>query len=519
MQNSVKSEGFDIVSFYFFIPLDDGAIDSIRSACDSFVTSIGLRGLIILAPEGLNGTVACPAGFLDKFVAYLQSDISEGDWKLKFSTSVKPPFKRFSLKIREEIVTSGHPDLFPDPADPSHISVDEWHQLMQNEKEYFMIDVRNDYEVKLGTFKGAINPHTNDFREFPEFIESCNIPKDEPVYICCTGGIRCEKAYLEMKEKGFSKVYQLDGGILRYLEKYPDAHFNGECFVFDDRVALDQSLSPSEQYALCPHCGDPAKDIVSCANCGSERKICTECQKVPQRMTCSKNCAYHYALALKRGSKTDSVLLPSQKEPSSEACHSSESGRSGLISMVLLFAIVFFPAFIYSQGNPEDVAREAISKMQEKGDPSPVVNYVDWEHMFGTLPDENKKVMNVSSPDELKSFYHKVLESPSSEISDILSSKIASGELGGGADINESRAAEVISKLQQRLKEKEEQIKRKLKESEYRVEQESVTGDSAIINIHHTFESETTIDRVQMHKKDGQWFFTSLSNAFTGKQQ
>ncbi len=501
---------FEVLSFYFFISLDAPAISALRSDFELFVDSIGLRGLIIVAPEGLNGTVACPNGKLEQFTSYLRNNISEGDWKFKFSVSETAPFKRFSFKVRDEIVTSGFPDLIPDTKDPSHISPEQWHSILEKEKDYFLIDVRNDYEVKLGKFKGAINPETKDFKEFPEFIDSCDIPRDKPVYICCTGGIRCEKAYLEMKQKGFKEVYQLDGGILSYIEQYPDGYYEGECFVFDDRVALDKNLSPSKKYSLCPHCGDPASEFVSCSHCGKEKKICEKCQKYPEKKTCSKNCAYHHGLHLGK--------IVERKSEINDVPLLSESGRSVLAVLVLIFLFMLLPFFAYAASNPEDVAREAIGKMQKKGDPSPVVEYVDWDHMFQTLAANNKKVMNVSTPSELKSFYKKVLESPSSEISDLLMEKLNSEELGGGAEIDQSKAVEVIAKLKERLQEKETQMKTKLQDSEYTIEKISEDENSALVKISQTFKSETRTDQIQMHKKNGSWYFTSLSNAFMQKQ-
>jgi UPF0176 protein len=519
---------FDVLSFYFFLELDEDQIRSITSSLNSYNELIQLRGLVIVAPEGLNGTVSCPLGTISKFTDYLENHIARGDWKYKFSVSEKPPFKRLSIKVREEIVSSGFPELRPDSTDSSHLSPQEWHEILTKEKEYHLIDVRNDYEVSLGTFKGAINPGTKDFKEFPEFVSSSNIPKDQPVFICCTGGIRCEKAYLEMKNLGYDKVYQLDGGILHYVENYPDGLFEGECFVFDDRVALDKNLHASKTYSLCPHCGDPAKDLVTCRWCETQKKICSKCQKIEQKMTCSKNCSYHYGLDLEKKSTQNKKLnmIPQMKNENkaqnNSSTDNSECSQSGIISFFLSIGLLctsffmIFSSLVFATQSPESVVKEAISKMQEKGDPSPVVEYVDWDHMYLNLPATNKKLMKVNNPEELKEFYRKVLASPSSEIADLIHSKFSEGD-SSVETLNNSKMNEVLAKLQQRILEKEKRVTKRLQESTYEVGEATVSDKTAMVTISHTYQDVTKKDDVQLHLKDGKWYFTSLSNAFGSK--
>jgi UPF0176 protein len=525
--------GFDVLSFYFFLELSANKIDSISADIASYEELIHLRGLIIIAPEGINGTVSCPLGTISKFTEFLENQIARGDWKYKFSASEKLPFKRLSIKIREEIVSSGYPELKPDSTDSSHLSPREWHEILSKEKEYYLIDVRNDYEVSLGTFKGAINPGTKDFKEFPEFVSSSNIPKDQAVYICCTGGIRCEKAYLEMKNLGYDKVYQLDGGILHYVENYPDGLFEGECFVFDDRVALDKNLEASKSYALCPHCGDPAKDLVSCKWCESQKKICSKCQKIEHKMTCSKNCSYHYKLDLEKRSsqnkkinminKLNNETVPQNIANTDDSEFSksvyTQSGKIVLLMCIGLLWTSFFTilsSYVIATQSPENVVKEAIYKMQEKGDPSPVVEYVDWDHMFLNVPATNKKLMKVNNPQELKEFYRKVLASPSSEIADLIHSKFSESDSSGEA-VSKNKMNDVLAKLQQRIQEKEKKVTKRLQESTYEVGEVTVTGEKAMVTISHTYEEITKKDEVQLHLKEGKWYFTSLSNAFGSK--
>jgi UPF0176 protein len=165
---------------------------------------------------------------------------------------------------------------------------------MQN-PEAVILDTRNDYEVEIGKFRGARDFALKEFSDFPRAVAESGIAKDAPVLMYCTGGIRCEKAILEMNAQGYKNVHQLDGGILNYLEKFPDQGFDGECFVFDYRVAVDQKLQPTQKYKLCPHCGQPADKPISCAKCGTEAVICRHCTG-QSAVTCSKNCAHHAAI-------------------------------------------------------------------------------------------------------------------------------------------------------------------------------------------------------------------------------
>jgi UPF0176 protein len=163
---------------------------------------------------------------------------------------------------------------------------------MLQRDDIVVVDARNSYEYNIGKFKNAVDCGTYRFSEFEAFAEQANLPKDKPVLMYCTGGIRCEKASLAMQEKGFNEVYQLDGGILAYLEQFPNGLFEGECFVFDKRTAVDQQLQPTNVYDTCPHCGMPGSESVLCKACNSEQKICSDCSKLAHCHTCSKHCAH-----------------------------------------------------------------------------------------------------------------------------------------------------------------------------------------------------------------------------------
>lgn len=273
------------------------------------------RGLIIIGPEGFNATIcAKTTESFEKFKAHIRDYFATPDLFFKDSISNVCPFRRFKVKIRDEIVTLGDTTLVPYDLDGKnhHLSPTEWNHVMKNE-DHVIIDTRNWYETKIGTFKGALNPMTDQFTEFPKFLESKNIPKDKKVLIFCTGGIRCEKGILEVQKQGYENVYQLYGGILNYLKEYPEDQFEGECFVFDHRVAVDQHIQPTKEFRLCPHCGQPGKTKIECKRCDTIELICEDCATLEfKQVTCSKNCAHHFELHPER--KAQRQILPYENE-------------------------------------------------------------------------------------------------------------------------------------------------------------------------------------------------------------
>lgn len=160
---------------------------------------------------------------------------------------------------------------------------------MIKQKDVTILDTRNTYESAIGTFEGAIVPPLASFHEFPAYVEKSNIPKEKPVLMFCTSGIRCEKAAEEMRNQGYKEVYQLDGGITNYLAEYPNGHWRGECFMFDHRVAIDTTLKPSTRYKLCPACGNPGDVRTTCEHCTTPCTLCATCvEKAP--IACSRTC-------------------------------------------------------------------------------------------------------------------------------------------------------------------------------------------------------------------------------------
>ncbi len=299
---NLNSTRYFISTFYKFTAISEP--QHFKLFLEQLAAQTKTIGLIIIGAEGINATVASPSTeslqqFKTKVTEYLGHFQESKPLNLLFkdSEAEKPPFRRFKVKIRAEIVTLGAPELVPGDEENHHLSPNEWNEVLKNEKDVLVIDTRNWYETKIGTFKNAVNPKTDQFTEFPQFMEQNNYDKNKKVLIFCTGGIRCERGILELQRQGFNDVYQLEGGILNYLKEYPNDQFKGECFVFDHRVAVDQNLRPTQKYALCPHCGQPADHPLDCQRCDSKAIICTACKVIEwKKISCSKNCAYQLEL-------------------------------------------------------------------------------------------------------------------------------------------------------------------------------------------------------------------------------
>lgn len=244
-----------------------------------------MNGLILVAPEGCNGTVAGSQEAITEIENYLTRHFGNIFFQ-HWESNIKP-FRRFKVDIRKEIVALKKPEVRPTTKE-DHLPPKEFHAIL-NREDVTVLDTRNWYETNIGTFKDALVPNIKSFQEFPEFIAKNNIPKDKPVAMFCTSGIRCEKAAEEMRNQGYKEVYQLDGGITNYLREYPDGAWQGECFVFDHRCAVDSTLQPSKRYSLCARCGNPGDIRTSCAKCEKACVFCKDClQQSPA--ICSKQC-------------------------------------------------------------------------------------------------------------------------------------------------------------------------------------------------------------------------------------
>jgi UPF0176 protein len=245
-----------VATFYKFIQLPD--FTQMRQPILEFCQEQDIKGTILLAPEGINGTVAGLSDRIQHLLAFLRADSRLADLESKESLAQQQPFERLKVKLKKEIVTLGLPEVNPSEKTGIYVSPQDWNQII-SDPEVTVIDTRNHYEVNIGTFKGAVNPNTESFSDFPEYVQQQLDPKKHrKVAMFCTGGIRCEKASAYMLSQGFSEVYHLQGGILKYLENVPpdQSMWEGECFVFDERVAVQHGLQQGT-YDMCVGCGYP----------------------------------------------------------------------------------------------------------------------------------------------------------------------------------------------------------------------------------------------------------------------
>lgn len=260
-----------VAALYRFVRFED--CESLRMPLERLCREHGVRGTLLLAAEGINGTIAGTAEAIDTVLAHIRALPDCAALDVKLSSAATMPFHRMKVRIKREIVTMGEPDIDPLASVGTYVEPQDWNALIAD-PDTIVIDTRNDYEVAVGSFEGAIDPHTHTFRDFPAWFRSererllgahggSRPPK---VAMFCTGGIRCEKSTAFLKQEGVEEVYHLKGGILRYLETVPqeDSLWRGECFVFDQRVTIGHGLVEGT-YALCHACRRP----VSAQDCGS----------------------------------------------------------------------------------------------------------------------------------------------------------------------------------------------------------------------------------------------------------
>ena len=275
---------YTIAALYHFTRFDDPAAlqAPLRDACE-----VGdVRGSLLIAAEGINGTIAGPRAGIDAVLAHIRALPGCADLEWKESTAMDAPFARMKVRLKREIVTMGVRGVDPKEVVGAYVEPEDWNALIDRD-DVLLVDTRNTYEYEVGTFhaeggRAAVDPRTGSFREFPRFADAALDPvRHKKVAMFCTGGIRCEKATAYLKQRGFDEVFHLRGGILKYLEAIPEAEsrWRGECFVFDDRVAVGNGLKPGS-FDLCYGCrmpvhasaqSDPRYQVgVSCPRCHAE---------------------------------------------------------------------------------------------------------------------------------------------------------------------------------------------------------------------------------------------------------
>jgi UPF0176 protein len=264
-----------VSAFYKFVTVEDP--EALRDRVAPEACRLGIKGTILIAREGINATICGDDAGVRSLLAFLRADPRFDNLVSKESYCDAPTFRRLKVKVKPEIVTFGHPDIDPIQNAGTYVAAEQWNALIA-QPDVLVIDTRNTYEYAIGTFNGAIDPHTKTFREFADFVDlNLDPARDKKVAMFCTGGIRCEKATAYLRARGFDDVYHLEGGILKYLEVIPESEslWTGECFIFDDRVALEHGVTPG-QTRLCRKCGFPHRDDMS-AQPGTSADLCQNC--------------------------------------------------------------------------------------------------------------------------------------------------------------------------------------------------------------------------------------------------
>ena len=247
-----------VAALYKFVEIDD--LLSLQSNLYEICEKNNIMGTILIANEGINGTISGKNNEINQTISLLKSDKRFANIEIKYSSTNKQPFHRMKVRLKKEIVTIGLPQINPNKKVGTYVKPEDWNDLI-SDPNVIVIDTRNKYETKIGSFQNALDPETSSFREFPDWVKKFKSSKEnanKKIAMFCTGGIRCEKASSLMKEEGFEDVYHLQGGILKYLETIDKENslWNGECFVFDQRVCLTDELEVGS-YKMCFACRMP----------------------------------------------------------------------------------------------------------------------------------------------------------------------------------------------------------------------------------------------------------------------
>jgi UPF0176 protein len=307
---SMANEDYEIILFYKYVHIDDPEAVAMleRARC----ASLGLTGRCIIAGEGINATYEGTKENVEKYITELECDTRFQNIQIKRSVGTGDAFPKLSVKAREEIVSLnlGMCDINPNETTGKHLKPEELHEWLaptcpeprrgskvegiKDKKEFYIVDMRNAYEHKVGYFEGSILPPMENFRDLPKLVKQIAHLKDKTVLTVCTGGVRCEKASGFLITQGFKDVYQLDGGIVSYMERYPNEDFKGKLYVFDGRVTMSfQADDPKHQIvASCDSCGEQSENYVNCANpvCHRHFIACKKCVKSQRGIFCPGGC-------------------------------------------------------------------------------------------------------------------------------------------------------------------------------------------------------------------------------------
>ena len=282
---------FQVLLYYCYTPLDNP--EQFRDEHHRLCLELDLRGRIIVAAEGLNGTVSGTAENCARYMATVKADLRFAALEFKIDEVAAHTFQKLHVRVKPEIVHSSLRHVRPHEKTGQHLTPEEF-KALKDRDDVVVVDVRSDYEYNLGRFKNAVTLDMENFRDFPERVERLKAFKDKKILTYCTGGVKCEKASAFLLEQGFENVYQLHGGIIKYGIEAGGEDFDGQCYVFDNRVAVDVNRVNPSVISRCQHCQQPSNRLVNCANpqCNAHLPLCEACGEQLQG-ACSEACAVH----------------------------------------------------------------------------------------------------------------------------------------------------------------------------------------------------------------------------------
>jgi UPF0176 protein len=283
---------YEILLFYKYIYIDDpiSVCESQRQLCKE----LGLKGRIIVAHNGINGTVEGEHESVRLYIKSIKKDKNFSDIVFKTSEGTGSAFPKLQVKVRKDLVSDHTAEWGIEPSEITgqYISAEELHQWIKMKKDFYIMDMRNDYEHNAGRFEGSVLPPIETFRDLPKVLPELKKYNDRPIVTVCTGGIRCERASGLLLKNGFKNIYQLKDGIVTYMEKYPNEDFKGRLYVFDNRILMSPIKDNYEIVGRCSACGNPSEEYINCSNntCHRHLIVCSNCRKPDGSVTCSQGC-------------------------------------------------------------------------------------------------------------------------------------------------------------------------------------------------------------------------------------
>jgi UPF0176 protein len=306
-----RSYPYKVILYYKFARIEN--LNSFLTEHKKVCVKLNLKGRVFIAQEGINGTLSGKSADIEEYKIFLLSQSGFQDTEFKEDDTEICPFVKLIVRLRPEIVVlkSAVP-VEPFREQGKYLSPLEWQKVLETEKDFTLIDVRNNYESDIGYFEGAIKPDVENFYDFPQWLDQANLDKNKKVLMYCTGGIRCEKFSLFMEKKGFKDVYQLHGGIIKYAKEQGGKHFLGKCFVFDDRLAVPVQKEEGIPVGRCTIVGNPCDTYLNCANMDCNRLfLCSKEGALKMEGFCSEECRKDSVR--RRPMNWDDIFAPSRK--------------------------------------------------------------------------------------------------------------------------------------------------------------------------------------------------------------